>query len=89
MNNNTHTTKGEHMKQLSTCTDLDKTIKCSLWYDEVLAVYVIAGKPGEPFIYVKDKREAWEQYKATMLHGTNGMGIAQDRQSGIPISLKQ
>jgi len=76
------------MKQLSECRDLDKTVKCSLWYDPVLAVYAIITKPGEPIQYEADEHKAWQLFRATMLHGTNGMGIAQDTQSGIPRSLQ-
>ena len=75
------------MKELSTCTDLDKTTKCSLWYDEVLAVYAVIGKPGEPILYEKDRDTAWKIYNATMLHGTNGIGIAQDRHQGCQFQV--
>jgi hypothetical protein len=76
-------------KCISECRDLDKSVKCSLWYDETLAVYAIIENKIVPIQFTKDEQEAWRIYKATMLHGTNGMGIEQDRQSGIPISLKR
>ncbi len=77
------------MRCKSECRDLDKSVKCSLWFDDVLGVYSIHGKPGEPVIFEKDEQVAWKIYRASMLEGTNGMGIYQDRQSGIPLSLKR
>ncbi len=72
------------MKCLSECRDLNKTVRCSLWYDKDIETYVIVGTLGEAPQVIRDEHTAWKAYRATMLHGTNGMGIVA-AQKGIAL----
>lgn len=59
------------MQQLSLCRDLNQSVIHSLWYDPVLAVYAIFGRPGEPVVWEKDEQTAWKRYQTHMKVGTN------------------